>query len=162
MMAPPAHISSLSQMLPAELDCARKLLDTLAAEHAALIRGDADAINSASTLKLQQMKAFQCLLSERDRFLVRLGFSPGKEGTEALLESGPADHPTRENWEELQKTALRLRDGNDLNGGIVALEQQHVQQALDILTGRTGGEEQTYSSAGGRSNGHQSNSLAKA
>ena len=161
MTAPPAQLPSLSQMLPAELDCARKLLDTLAAEHAALIRGDADSINAASTLKLQQMKAFQSLLSERDQFLVRLGFPPGKEGTEALLESGPEDHPTRENWEELQKMALRLRDGNDLNGGIVALEQHHVQQALDILTGRAVGD-QPYGPAGSRSNGHQSNSLAKA
>ena len=161
MTAPPAQVLSLSQMLPAELDCARKLLDTLAVEHAALIRGDADSISAASSLKLQQMKEFQCLLSERDRFLVRLGFPTGKEGIEALLESSTADHPTRENWAELQKIALRLRDGNELNGGIVALEQRHVQQALDILTGRAG-EDQTYGPAGSRSNGHQSNSLAKA
>lgn len=161
MTAPPATISVLSQMLPAELECARKLLDTLAAEHAALIRGDADSISAASSLKLRQMKEFQCLLSERNRYLARIGFPPGKEGTEALLESGPVDRPTRENWEELQKMALRLRDGNDLNGGIVALEQRHVQQALDILTGRVG-ENQTYGPAGGRSSGHQPNSLAKA
>lgn len=161
MTAPPANISPLSQILPAELDCARKLLDTLAVEHAALIRGDADSISAASSLKLQQMKEFQRLLSERNRFLARLGFPPGKEGTEALLESGPTDHATRENWEELQQLALRLRDGNDLNGGIVALEQRHVQQALDILTGRAG-ETQTYGPAGGRSAGHQPNSIAKA
>ena len=161
MTAPPATISALSEMLPAELECAGKLLDTLAAEHAALIRGDADAISAASSLKLEQMKAFQCLLSERNRYLARFGFPPGREGTEALLESGPADRPTRENWEKLQKMALRLRDGNDLNGGIVALEQRHVQQALDILTGRVM-ENQTYGPAGGRGSGHQSNSLAKA
>lgn len=161
MTAPPATISALCQMLPAELECARKLLDTLAAEHAALIRGDADSISAVSSLKLQQMQEFQCLLSERNRYLSRLGFQPGKEGTEALLECGPVDRHTRENWEELQKMALQLRDGNDLNGGIIALEQRHVQQALDILTGRVG-ENQTYGPAGGLSNGHQSNSLAKA
>ena len=161
MTQPPATISQLTHMLPAELECARQLLDTLAVEHQALIRGDADSISAASSLKLQQMQRFQHLLSERDRILIKFGFPPGKEGTDAILSSGPADAATLENWEELKKMAVRLRDSNDLNGSIVALGQRHVQQALDILIGRAE-ENQTYGPAGDRSKGHRSNSLAKA
>lgn len=151
----------ITRLLSREIDCARILLQTLERENQALTRGEVEEIEAVSALKQQQMQQLQQLLLMRDRFLEHHDLTPGKPGTEQLLERFGQPDNARALWQDLQELAARLREQNEINGGIVALGHQHVRQALDLLTGRCSGND-TYGPAGNRHPARLQHSLAKA
>jgi len=151
----------LALLLSGEIACARDLLQILGREYQALTHAEADQIKSISVEKQRQMQQLQERLLERDHFLLRQGLAPGKQGTELLLKQTPPLHDSQSLWEELQALAGRLREQNETNGGIVSLGQRHVQQALDLLTGRSSNGD-TYGPAGGHRSAPVAQTLAKA
>ena len=153
-------MSGKTTHLTAEIGCARELLQTLQQEYRALTRGDIDGIESASRSKQEQMQRLQQQMQHRDHLLRQQGLPPGPAGMEQWLERlDDADATTL--WHELQQLAERLQEQNEINGGLVALSQRQVRQALELLGGRSGGSD-TYGPAGGHHPGHRSQTLARA
>ena len=161
----PLHVTKeddgrLLQMLSAELESARNLLQLLEQEHQVLIKGEAEAIRSISAHKQTQIKLLSDQLLVRDRFLTAHQLPAGKEGTDLFIQQAPAGSATAKCWAQVQDLATRLNDRNEINGGIVALAQRHVSQALNILTCHTE-QNSTYGPAGQQA-GRAPQSLARA
>ena len=151
----------LSSHLEAELGCARTLLVTLEREYAALTGSDPEEIEQVTSRKQQHMVEMTALLAHRDHFLKQQGLSPGKAGTEELISHTSDDSVAARNWQALQKVASKLQRRNETNGGIIAMGQRHVKQALDIITGHTG-ESNTYGREGNQQARRSPQTLAKA
>jgi len=151
----------LSRHLESELKCAQALLITLEHEYDALMGSDPEQIEQVSARKQQQMIEMTALLAERDHFLRQHTLAPGKAGTEALIGHSSDNSPAVGIWQALQEMASKLRLCNETNGGIIALGQRHVQQALNIVTGHTG-ESNTYGREGNQQLRRSPQTLAKA
>jgi len=151
----------LSRHLEAELECAQALLVTLEHEYDVLTGSDSEEIEQATARKQQQMIEMTALLAHRDHFLKQQGLAPGKAGTEELIGRASENSVVVGNWQTLQKVASKLRRRNETNGGIIAMGQRHVQQALNIVTGHTG-ESNTYGREGNQQARRSPQTLAKA
>ncbi len=151
----------LSRHLESELECAKALLITLEHEYDALTGSDPEVIERVTARKQQQMVEMTALLAHRDHFLRQQGLAPGKAGTEELIGHLSNDSPAIGNWQALEKMASKLQLCNETNGGIIAIGQRHVQQALNIITGHTG-ESNTYGREGNQQLRRSPQTLAKA
>jgi len=149
----------LQRLLSAELESARELLQLLAQEHQILIKGEADAIRSISELKQAQIKLLGDQLLMRDRFLLAQQLPVGKRGTDIFIQQVAESSAIEKCWHQLQELAAQLNDRNEVNGGIVALAQRHVRQALNILT--CGSEQNDTYGPAGQHSGRSPQSLAK-
>ncbi|MCB1752185.1 MAG: flagellar protein FlgN [Gammaproteobacteria bacterium] len=150
----------LSKLLAVELESARTLLHILEQEHQALVNGESEEISAISEQKQTHIKSFGEQLLLRDRFLTGHQLPTGSAGTDLFVEQVPADSELALRWRQMQELAVRLNDCNEINGGIVALAQRHVRQALNILTCHTE-QNSTYGPAG-QQMGRSPQSLAKA
>ena len=150
----------LLQLLSAELESARNLLQLLEQEHQVLVKGEAEAIRSISEQKQAQIRLLGEQLLLRDRFLAAHQLPAGKQGTDLFIEQAPASSEIEKCWSQIQELATQLNDRNEVNGGIVALAQRHVRQALNILTCHT--EQNTTYGPAGQQTGRSPQSLAKA
>ena len=155
------HHQIFCRSLQEELKTGRELLQVIEQEHEFLIQGDPEEIEAASNQKRQRVQQLQRQVSERDQFLAQHSFPAGKEGMESLLQQTPPDSPARRYWQELQLLATMLQKQNEINGGILALGQRHIRQALEILTGQMGAS-LTYGPEGNHRPGCNSQSLVKA
>lgn len=147
----------LSSTLSAEYACAQSLLDLLQKEHRILKSTDADALNSISREKQQLVIRMHRHGKEREQLVSRL--QPGGN-TNDLLRHRPESELTRL-WKQLGEIAAKLQQQNEINGGMVALNQRHARQALDILCGRSGNRE-IYGSRGEYRQMESGKPLAKA
>lgn len=151
----------LTRLLAAELKSARQLQMTLNQEFEALSKGDADGIAEIIAQKQCQTLELAQHLQSRDTFLAGLALPAGQPGTEAIIAQLPADTQASNLWRELQSAGQRLRDSNEVNGGMIAHSQRHLQQAVAILRGQAGRGD-TYGREGAHRPGRLSQSLAKA
>lgn len=149
----------LLQMLSAERETAGKLLRLLEQEHQVLVKGEAEAIRSISEQKQAHINLLGEQLRQRDKFLAVRRLPAGKAGTDLFIQLLPADSAIEACWSQIQALAEQLNDRNEVNGGIVALAQRHVRQALNILTCHTE-QNATYGPAG-QQTGRAPQSLAK-
>ena len=150
----------LAALLRQERGSAEALLEVLEQEHAALTGNDADLIVAISRQKQQLTGQLQQQMSTRDRWLAQLGLPTGGTGIQQLTGGDNNDTPLAAEWRSLQQVAAELQRHNDINGGIVALNRNHVRQALDLLIGQ---QEATsaYDRDGNRSS-RMSRTLARA
>ncbi|MCB1867450.1 MAG: flagellar protein FlgN [Gammaproteobacteria bacterium] len=149
----------LQQLLSAELESTGKLLELLEQEHQLLVNGEAEEIRAISAQKQAQTMLLREQLLVRDRFLAAHRLPSGKEGTDLFIGQTDSDSAIRQCWSKVQALATQLNYRNEVNGGIVALAQRHVREALNILTCHTD-QESTYGPAGQRM-GRSPQSLAK-
>lgn len=149
------------QFLQQELETGRELLQIIEQEHEFLIQGDPEEIEAVSNKKRQQVQELQRQVAQRDQFLAQHALPAGKEGTESLLQNIPSHCPASKYWRELQAVAAMLQKRNEITGGILALGQRHIRQALEILTGQMGAS-LTYGPEGAHRPGCNSQSLVKA
>ena len=125
----------LYEPLTAIKGCSERLLDLLQEEDHALRRTDADDIDRISAAKQTLIREIESHQRALDRFLAASNLPAGPPGMQAYLETLPDDAPERAAWKEIQALAGQCRDRNEVNGGVLALSRQHVQQALQILKG---------------------------
>ncbi len=151
----------LQLLLSAELRCACELQRTLDREHAVLLKGDAQSIQEITVEKQQQMQRLQEQIILRDQLLQKLSLPMGMEGLQKLPALFPEESKISSQLDELQQTARGLKEKNEINGGLVTLGYRHVQQALDLLVGKSGSDT-TYGPKGGHRTTIQATSLAKA
>ena len=122
----------LEDVLDREIEAARSLAATLAAEQAALTGDSPQAVEQKAAEKLQLLNAMEKLEAER-RVLCPIPNAPGLAAAVA------------ERWRSLMELVAGCRTANEVNGHIIHVRQHQVRQLLDIVRG---GPAITYSPQG--------------
>jgi flagellar biosynthesis/type III secretory pathway chaperone len=122
----------LEDVLDREIEAARSLAATLAAEQAALTGDSPQAVEQKAAEKLQLLNAIEKLEAER-RVLCPTPNAPGLAAAVA------------ERWRSLMELVAGCRTANEVNGHIIHVRQHQVRQLLDIVRG---GPAITYSPQG--------------
>ena len=115
---------------------ANTMLELLLHEHTALTSEDPESIKTASQQKLEHMQLMEQNIGQRNLFLQRLGLSADEQGIEEAVTAAGQNNQLNTNWNSLKETAKELQKQNEINGGIIAIGQRRVKQALDILSGK--------------------------
>src|SRR6202167_4409732 len=122
----------LEDVLDREIEVARNLAVTLAAEQAALTGDSPQAVEQKAAEKLQLLNAIEKLEAER-RALCPTPNGPGLAAAVA------------ERWRALMELVAGCRTANEGNGHIIHVPQHQVRQLIDIVGG---GPATTYSPQG--------------
>lgn len=128
----------LEDLLDREIELARVLAATLAAEKAALTGDSPQAVAENAAQKIRVLETIEKLEEER-RALCASPTSPGIAATVV------------ERWRQLLEVMAGCRTANDVNGRIIHARQHQIRQLIDIVRG---GPSITY--------GPQGKTLAKA
>ena len=122
----------LEDVLDREIEVARNLAVTLAAEQAALTGDSPQAVEQKAAEKLQLLDTIEKLDAER-RALCPTPDGPGLAAAVA------------ERWRALMELVAGCRTANEVNGHIIHVRQHQVRQLIDIVRG---GPAITYSPQG--------------
>jgi len=122
----------LEDVLDREIDVARSLAATLAAERSALTGDSPQAVEQNAAEKIRILETIEKLEAERRE----LWAAPDGLGLAAAV---------AERWRLLMELMAGCRSANEVNGHIVHVRQHQVQQLLDIVRG---GPAVTYSPQG--------------
>jgi flagellar biosynthesis/type III secretory pathway chaperone len=109
----------LEDVLDREIEAARSLAATLAAERNALTGDSPQAVEQKTAEKVQILGTIEQLDAERRN----LWDAPGLAATVA------------ERWRALMELMAGCRTANDVNGHIIHVRQHQVQQLIDIVRG---------------------------
>jgi flagellar biosynthesis/type III secretory pathway chaperone len=112
----------LEDVLDREIEVARNLAVTLAAEQAALTGDSPQAVEQKAAEKLQLLNAIEKLEAER-RALCPTPNGPGLAAAVA------------ERWRALMELVAGCRTANEVNGHIIHVRQHQVRQLIDIVRG---------------------------
>jgi flagellar biosynthesis/type III secretory pathway chaperone len=112
----------LEDLLDREIEAARTLAATLAAERTALTGDSPDAVQKTAARKTQILEAIEKLEAER-RALGPASTFPGLAATVA------------ERWRVLMELMAGCRTANEINGHIIHVRQHQVRQLLEIVRG---------------------------
>ncbi len=118
---------NLEDLLDREIEAARLLSTTLAAERGALTGTAPEAVQEKAAEKIQLLETIEQL--ERERRAV-------------CTESGLDDAPkvggmVSERWRALMELMAGCRAANEVNGYIIHVRQNQVRQLMEILRGAT-------------------------
>src|SRR5476649_2113662 len=112
----------LEDVLDREIEVARALSLTLAAERAALTGDSPAAVEEKAAEKIRILETIETLESER-RALYALPEGPGLAATVA------------ERWRALMELMAGCRTANEVNGHIIHVRQHQIRQLIDIVRG---------------------------
>lgn len=131
-------LQQLHNILQAEQTTASKLLEMLKNERGALTKSDVDAMTELTAKKQPLVVTLERLGRQREAVLQAEGFSAGKDGLAAFIANQTEQHARILNnmVDSLKVTARACREHNQVNGGIVNVNRQFLQQAMNILRGR--------------------------
>jgi flagellar biosynthesis/type III secretory pathway chaperone len=114
----------LEDLLDREIEIARNLALTLAAERTALTGDSPGAVEQQVAEKLQLLGRIEKLEEER-RALCTTPAAPGIAATVA------------ERWHALMQLMAGCRTSNEINGHIIHVRQHQVRQLIDIVRGNS-------------------------
>jgi flagellar biosynthesis/type III secretory pathway chaperone len=112
----------LEDLLDREIEMARGLAATLAAERTALTGDSPDAVELKAAEKLQLIGSIEKLDEER-RTLCAAPADPSLGATVA------------ERWQALMRLMASCRTANEVNGHIIRVRQHQVRELIDIVRG---------------------------
>ncbi|HEY0800664.1 MAG TPA: flagellar export chaperone FlgN [Steroidobacteraceae bacterium] len=112
----------LEDLLDREIEAARTLAATLAAEKAALTGDSPEAVKQNAAEKIRVLGTIESLEEER-RMLCANPLSAGIAATVA------------ERWRALMELMARCRTANEVNGHIIHVRQHQTCQLIDIVRG---------------------------
>ena len=112
----------LEEILDREIEVARNLAATLAAERAALTGDSPQAVEQKAAEKLRLLDTLERLETERRALCP----APNGPGLAAAL---------AERWRALMELAAGCRTANEVNGHIIHVRQHQIRQLLDIVRG---------------------------
>ncbi len=112
----------LEDVLDREIEVARSLAETLAAERTALTGDSPAAVEEKAADKIRILETIEKLEAER-RALYAL---PGAAGLAAAV---------AERWRALMELMAGCRAANEINGHIIHVRQHQVGQLIDIVRG---------------------------
>lgn len=131
-------LQKLHNILQSEQTTALKLLEMLKFERSALTKSDVDEVMDLTAKKQPLVVSLEQLGREREAVLQIEGFSAGKDGLAAFIANQTEQHSRilSDMVNALKVTAKACREHNQVNGGIVNVNRQYLQQAMNILRGR--------------------------
>ncbi len=112
----------LEDVLDREIEVARSLAVTLAAERAALTGDSPTAVEEKAAEKIRILESIEKLESER-RALYAMPEGPSLAATVA------------ERWRALMELMAGCRTANEVNGHIINVRQHQIGQLIDIVRG---------------------------
>ena len=112
----------LEDVLDREIEVARSLAETLAAERTALTGNSPAAVEEKAADKIRILETIEKLEAER-RTLYALPSNPGLAAAVA------------ERWRALMELMAACRAANEINGHIIHVRQHQVGQLSDIVRG---------------------------
>jgi flagellar biosynthesis/type III secretory pathway chaperone len=112
----------LEDLLDREIELARVLAATLAAEKTALTGNSPEAVEKNAAEKIRVLEAIEKLDQER-RTLCESPTTPGIAATVV------------ERWRKLMELMAGCRTANEVNGHIVHVRRHQIRQLIDIVRG---------------------------
>jgi flagella synthesis protein FlgN len=126
---------NLEDLLDREIEAARLLSTTLAAERGALTGTSPEAVQQKSAEKIQLLEMIERLESERRAVCVQIGLDvSGNAGDANVSKAGGM---VSERWRALMELMAGCRTANEVNGYIIHVRQNQIRQLMDILRGTT-------------------------
>lgn len=131
-------LQQLRSVLQAEQHISAQLLEILMDERNSLIKSDAELINAMAVKKQPLVMQLEQLGRHREAILQSEGFSGDKEGLEAFIANQTNEDALTLSsvLQMLRDTAKACREHNQINGGIVNVNRQYLQRAINIFRGR--------------------------
>jgi flagellar biosynthesis/type III secretory pathway chaperone len=114
----------LEDLLDREIEIARNLSVTLAAERTALTGDAPEAVEKTAAEKLQLLESIEKLEEERRALCA----APAALGIAATV---------AERWHALMQLMAGCRTANEVNGHIIHVRQHQVRQLIDIVRGNS-------------------------
>lgn len=125
---------SLYSLLDQELAHMGELKQILDTETAILTyERDADGLLQLITNKDAKVKALKTLEEKRERLLAGIGINNQPREITDFLSSDEQLQPLLSIWQQLLELTTQCQASNRLNGTIIKLDHQHLQQALNLL-----------------------------
>lgn len=131
-------LQQLSSLLQSELNHSSQLAQLLKQEREALKAADLEKINQLTQQKQPHVVQLEQLGRQREQLLKAAGFPGGKSGLEAFLANHSLQEarPVLQLLSKLRAAAKVCREHNQINGGILNVNRQHLVRAISILRGR--------------------------
>ncbi|WP_297807424.1 flagella synthesis protein FlgN [uncultured Methylophaga sp.] len=131
-------LQQVSSILQAELNHSVKLAQLLQQEREALKAANLEQVNHLTREKQPHLVQLEQLGRQREQLLKAAGFPGGKSGLQAFIANHPPEQaePVTALVTQLRQAAKDCRDNNQINGGILNVNRQHLVRALSILRGR--------------------------
>ena len=126
---------NLEDLLDREIEAARLLSTTLAAERGALTGTAPEAVQQKAAEKIQLLDMIERL--ERERRAVCAENSLDVSGDAGDANAPKAGGMVSERWRSLMELMAGCRAANEVNGYIIHVRQNQVRQLMDILRGTT-------------------------
>ncbi len=114
----------LEDLLDREIDAARQLALALEAERAALTGGTPATVNETAAEKVRLLGVIEKLESERRALWTAPAGGAAGIGTSVA-----------ERWRALMELMAGCRTANEVNGHIIHIRQNQIQQLIDIVRG---------------------------
>ena len=118
---------NLEDLLDREIEAARLLSTTLAAERGALTGTAPEAVQQKAAEKIQLLDMIERLERERQAVCAQTGVDV----------SSAAGGIFSERWRALMELMGGCRAANEVNGYIIHVRQNQIRQLMDILRGTT-------------------------
>jgi flagella synthesis protein FlgN len=126
---------NLEDLLDREIEAARLLSTTLAAERGALTGTSPEAVQQKAAEKIQLLDMIERLERERQAVCAETGLDvSGNSGDGSVSKMGGM---VSERWRALMELMAGCRTANEVNGYIIHVRQNQIRQLMDILRGTT-------------------------
>lgn len=155
----------IQALLTRESAGVERLWAVLQAEHEALARRDAEALDRLVADKQQCIAELEQVGQEQRQLLEAAGLAPDRAGLETLLQRVPggAGEALRAAWDSLHQRLAECQRQNVANGRLLEGNRRFAQQALAALLGTEGGATtELYDRGGATSLARGNRSYAKA
>src|SRR5277367_3487190 len=126
---------NLEDLLDREIEAARLLSTTLAAERSALTGTSPDEVQQKTAEKIQLLGMIERMEHERRALCADSGIDVS--GTAGTANPAKAWGTVAERWRALMELMAGCRTANEVNGYIIHVRQNQIRQLMDILRGTT-------------------------
>ena len=124
---------NLEDLLDREIEAARLLSTTLAAERGALTGSSPEGVQQKAAEKIQLLEMIERLESERRAVCAESGVDVSGNSGDAIASKASA--MVSERWRSLMELMAGCRTANEVNGYIIHVRQNQIRQLMDILRG---------------------------
>lgn len=159
-----AAFARIDDCLRRQIEAARRLIEQLRLEAAALSAGDAAGVEAVLAPKQAALQVFEALDRERECLLYEAGCGDTSKTEDWLAAANPRQTGgALTHWRQLLELAGECGRQNQINGQLIQGGLRHTRQVLELLSGRPPEEAAPYgppqTRSGAASPGH---SLGKA
>ncbi len=151
---------AIENQIGKDIDACNILLDLLEKEQSALSDKDADLLAEIIEQKTQPLSQLEASAKQRIHWSIEAEGETPSEKWQAMLRD-LSHEKIKENWETLKKLTQDCRERNEVNGKILARQQQVYGRLLELLRGQTQAPN-LYNAAGSTTGSNRSFKLNEA